>query len=515
MIKLLTISFVSALLAMSNFVHAVDSQGRIIIVPLGTGFDSTVAATPVGGNFKKTVGEQRLEVFEHAAFMWSTILDLDYDITVEVSFTALSCSPGSATLGYAGPNRVAKRNNVWYGTAQANQIDKADTSGANNDIYADFNSSIDDGCYSGASQGWYYGLDNNEPADQEMLLDVVLHEIGHGLGFLSFVDGDTGALFSTGDGSNAAIDSYSQHLYDNDDSKYWSDMTDAERLASNNDNTLVWTGTHGTSDAASKGYSTGIENGDIKIHAPTSYSSGSSISHISTTFSPNQLMEPYNTDDGVDPDLEIAMFKDMGYKLKSELAGNSKPVANSYPVDVLMNTSVDLDHALNLSDADGDAIHFWKYTNKPSNGTISDMYDGNATYTPDTNFTGTDTINWLVYDDNMTVSAEGTITINVIDNSPTPPANENPEPDASDDSNPVGNNDPDTSDQNNEQTTPNTSDTSDTSNSPSSTNTEQSPAIPQTVQPVGQTGGGAIFYLLSLITGLVGFKGQFKGGRHE
>ena len=512
MIRLVTLSFVSVVLAVSNFVHAADSQGRIIIVPL-SGFDSTVAATPVGGNFKKTVGEQRLEVFEHAAFMWSTILDLDYDITVEVSFTALACSSGSATLGYAGPNRVAKRNNAWYGTAQANQIDKADTSGANNDIYADFNADIDNGCYSGAPNGWYYGLDNNEPADQEMLLDVVLHEIGHGLGFLSFVDGTSGALFSTGDGSNAAIDAYSAHLYDSSESKYWSDMTDAERLASSNADSLVWTGTHGTNDAALKGYSTGIVNGDIKIHAPNTYKSGSSISHISTTFSPNQLMEPYNTDDGVEPDLEIAMFKDMDYKLKSDLAGNSKPVANSYPVDVLMNTSIDLDHALNSSDADGDTIHFWKYTNEPSNGTISDMYDGNATYTPDTNFIGTETINWLVYDDKMTVSVEGTITINVIDNSPTPPVNEDPEPEASDDSDPVGNNDPDTSDQNNEQTnTPNSPNTSD---SPSSPSTEQSPAIPQTVQPVGQAGGGAIFYLLLLITGLAGFKGQLKGGRHE
>lgn len=412
----LTLVF-SILTLMSFSTYAADSTGKIIIVPLN-GFDSTAAATPVGGNFKTTIGEQRLEVFEHAAFLWSTILDLDYDIKVEVQFTALTCSASSATLGYAGPNRVSKINNVWYSTAQANQIQKTDTSGTYNDIYADFNSSIDNGCYNGAPNGWYYGLDNNEPADQEALLDVVLHEIAHGLGFLTFVDGGTGALF------NSYIDAYSKHLYDYSRSKSWSSMSDAERLASNNDDALVWSGTYGNADASSKGYSTGIVNGDIKIHAPSSYASGSSISHISTILSPNQLMEPYNTDDGVSPDLEVAMFKDIGYKLKSELAGNTKPVANSYSINVPTNGNVSLDYTANSSEYDGDNINFWKYTTEPSNGTISDMYNGFATYTPNPGFTGSDTVKWVVYDSRMTVSDEGTITFIVGDANIAPVAND-------------------------------------------------------------------------------------------
>lgn len=479
--------------------HAGDSQGRIIIVPL-SGFNSTDAATPVGGNFKTTVGEQRLQVFEHAAFIWSTILDLDYDITVEVQFASLTCSPSSATLGYAGPNRVAKRNNIWYATAQANQIDKANISGTYNDIYADFNSDIDNGCYNGAPNGWYYGLDNNEPSDQEALLDVVLHEIGHGLGFLNFVDGTTGALF------NGFIDAYSQHLYDYSQSKYWPDMTDAERLASFTADSLVWSATNATGDVSEKGYSTGIVNGDIKMHAPSNYSSGSSISHISTLFTPNQLMEPYNTDDGVAPDLEVAMFKDMGYKLKSELLGNSKPIAHSYSIDVIMNTSVNLDYSTNSSDADGDNIQFWKYTNEPTHGTISDMYDGAATYTPDTDFTGTDTINWLVYDDNMTVSAEGTITINIIEEETAPEIIVDPEPEVIVDPEEEATEDPNNIDDNNQVHTP---------SSPIEPNTEPTPSLPQTTQPAGTSGGGGMFYLLLFITGLIGFKSQLKGSPHE
>lgn len=502
------------MLGLAQLSFGADSQGRIVIVPL-SGFDSTDAAAPVGGNFKKTVGQQRLEVFEHAAFLWSTILDLDYDITVEVNFTPLTCSGNSATLGYAGPNRVAKRSSVWYPTALSNQIDKADTSGSSNDIYADFNSDLGSDtagpggteCYTGSPEGWYYGLDNNEPADQEMLLDVVLHEIGHGLGFLTFVNtndtnssnGDVpGALF------NGDIDAYSQHLYDYDVSKYWSNMTNAERLTSRKNNTLVWSATHGSADAASKGYSTGIVNGDIKMHAPTSYASGSSISHISTGFSPNQLMEPYNTDDGIEPDLEIAMFKDIGYKLKSELSGNNKPVANSYSIDVPMNGSIDLDYLANASDADLDGIHFWNYTNEPSNGAISDMYSGTATYTPTTNFTGTDSINWLVYDDNMTVSAEGTITFNVIDPTPEPTPEPIPEPTPE----PVTEDNPTTADNDDSNRH------SDDSNQTSAPNTDVEPIRPQVTQPVGTSGGGALSYLLLLI-GLFGLSRRLKGCRHE
>ena len=406
--------FMLSLFSLSS--NALDSGGKIIIVPL-SGFDSTVAASPVGGNYRTTVGAQRLEVFNHAAFLWSTILDLDYDIKVEVNFSPLTCSPSSATLGYAGPNRVKKINNVWYSTAQANQILKTDTSRTYNDIYADFNSSIDNGCYNGVPNGWYYGIDNVQPANQEALLDVVLHEIGHGLGFLSFVDGGTGALF------NGYIDAYSKNLYDNDLSKNWTNMTNTERLYSNNHDVLTWDGVNGNASASEKGITTGLINGNIKMHAPLAFNSGSSVSHISTTVSPDQLMEPYNTPTGVSPSLETAMFKDIGYKLKSELTGNNIPVAESYSVNVPLNGSVTLNYLSHVTEYDADTVFFLKYTSQPSNGVIGDMYSGVTTYTPINDFTGTDTVNWVVYDSKMTISDEGTITFIVGDVNNAPVAN--------------------------------------------------------------------------------------------
>ena len=134
------------LILLSSLLHGADNQGRIVIVPK-TGFDDATAAMPVGGNNGLTIGEQRLEVFQRAAFIWSNILNLHYDITVEAEFTNLACSENSTTLGFAGPSQVKKVDNVWYSTAQANQLLKQDTSINANDIYATFNSAIDTGCF--------------------------------------------------------------------------------------------------------------------------------------------------------------------------------------------------------------------------------------------------------------------------------------------------------------------------------------------------------------------------------
>ncbi|MFM6779541.1 MAG: hypothetical protein ACKPKU_00160, partial [Dolichospermum sp.] len=50
------------------------------------------------------------------------------------------------------------------------------------DIGAEFNSNFN----------WYYGLDNNVPTNQISFVSVVLHELGHGLGFLGLMNNQSG-----------------------------------------------------------------------------------------------------------------------------------------------------------------------------------------------------------------------------------------------------------------------------------------------------------------------------------
>jgi hypothetical protein len=84
-------------------------------------------------------------------------------------------------------------------------------------------------------------LDNNEesvPGTVD-LLAVVLHEMGHGLGFSNLVDETDGTqLLDIGD-------VYSQYTIDDSSQKIWNSMTDAERAASAlNIRKVSWNGLH-------------------------------------------------------------------------------------------------------------------------------------------------------------------------------------------------------------------------------------------------------------------------------
>ncbi len=117
------------------------------------------------------------------------------------------------------------RSSTWYPAALANKISNSDLSAASDDIGATFNSSVDTGCL-GAGTRFYYGFDNATPAGTINLLVVVLHELGHGLGFLTFTDEATGAYF------NGQPDAWARLMFDRDQNVTWFQMTQAQRATS-------------------------------------------------------------------------------------------------------------------------------------------------------------------------------------------------------------------------------------------------------------------------------------------
>jgi hypothetical protein len=217
----------------------------------GEGFNDITPVAPVGGNPGVTRGAQRLFVFQSAANIWGNILSSSVTIQVSSQFNALSCDATSAVLGSAGTVSLfrnfanAEFPNTWYPGALANKQANADQSPAQPDINAQFNSTLDNGSCLGG-QTWYYGVDGNEPAGQVELLPVVLHEIGHGLGFAQYGNLATGAFF------NGAPDVYQRFLYDNTVNLHWSEMTQAQRAAS----------------AINTGH-VGWDGNAVKIEAPT------------------------------------------------------------------------------------------------------------------------------------------------------------------------------------------------------------------------------------------------------
>ena len=227
--------------------------------PAGSGLNDSTPAEPVGGNPGTTIGEQRMRVYQFAADLWETVLDSPVETRVQASFIPLNCNATSATLGAAGTQYVFANfgngvSNTWYGNALANALAGEDLSPAineednGNEIISFFNSNLgQSNCL--ASSGWYYGLDGNTPAGQVSFLDVVMHEIAHGLNFSGFYDLSTGAPFSEQDGSNAFPDIYSRNVFDNASNMAWVNMTNAQRVSAAKGGKLVWTGTNVTAGA--------------------------------------------------------------------------------------------------------------------------------------------------------------------------------------------------------------------------------------------------------------------------
>jgi PA domain. len=214
----------------------------------GVGFNDTTPVAPVGGNTGTTIGQQRLNVFQKAVDIWGALIDSKVDIIIDASFASLTCTSNSGTLGQAGATKIfrnfdnAPQQNVWYVVALANALAGRDLNGGGPSIHAQFNSDLDTpNCLGG--RGWYYGFDTNH-GTQEDLLVVLLHELGHGLGFASVTNGTTGAMNSD------FPSTFEQHMLDTTSGIHWSQMTNDQRLTSSiNDQKVVWDGASTTAAA--------------------------------------------------------------------------------------------------------------------------------------------------------------------------------------------------------------------------------------------------------------------------
>jgi hypothetical protein len=227
----------------------VSALARFELVTRGRGFLDQTAVDPVGGNTGRTLGEQRKHALQATLARWGKHLDSAVPIVVEVRFEDLGCGQNGAVLAQASPTQMqpnADDGRYLVPAALADAIAGRDLSPGEPDIQVEVNSALDDGCL-GPTSAWYYGLDG-EPGERTDLITTVLHELGHGLGFASWVDVTTGeSLLPDG------VDVFTAHVYDNALGKTWDRLTPEERVQSaTRTRSLSWSGTEAS--AAAQGY---------------------------------------------------------------------------------------------------------------------------------------------------------------------------------------------------------------------------------------------------------------------
>jgi hypothetical protein len=290
----------------------------------GQGLNDPTPVASVGGNTGTTLGAQRLIAFQYAADFWGARLSSSVTIQVSASFSPLTCSSTSALLGHAAPFAFlrdftgAPVAGTWYPVGLANALSGSDLDPPNPDITAQFNSAIGTTCSFPST--WYYGLDGNPPAGQIDFVTVLLHELAHGLGFLTVVD------LASGSKALGFNDTFMLNLENHPAiPPDYPSMTDAQRVAASTaTGNLHWVGAN--VEAASGLLTAGKVGNHVQMFAPNPQQPTSSVVHWDTALTPDQLLEPSYTGPNHNPVLELALFQDIGWTL---LTGPSLQVTPS------------------------------------------------------------------------------------------------------------------------------------------------------------------------------------------
>lgn len=425
--------------------------------------EASALASKASGNNGETVGAQRKISFIKAAEIIADQIVSTETIIVDAQFTNLDCSANQAVLGsasatsfmYAASAPAGADDNTWYPVGLYNALSGIDnypssgsiTNYANNpgsitadsDLFTSYNyASGTNNCLE-ISNGWYYGFDappsevyqdgvGNHLVDADSnplaityigFTTVLLHEMLHGLGFVSLTYSD-GSKFSSKE------DIYSNFLYSAADSANWqgNTLSNGQRQSSGiSDTGLLWSGANVNAQAIGK-LTSGFQNNDgdpafnsgdrVQMYAPNPVKNGSSISHFNTAASPNEIMEPQYTAGSLDIGLALYLLKDIGWDIVVP-SSNTAPSITAFDQSTNEDVAKVVDASSWGGDTDGDTLTYSISSSCATNITCTINSNGTSlTMTPAANHNGgTHTITVTV-DDGNGGSANDTFNLNVI-----------------------------------------------------------------------------------------------------
>ena len=239
--------------------------------------------------------------FQSAVDVWSAHFSSSVPITIDASWTRISSSDvlGSARPGdyFAGFNG-APDSSLWYPSALANALAGKDLDTRESEIVIQVNSLAE----------WNDLNDGISYANQYDLQSVFIHEMGHGLGFLSTDSYDPFLGYGSIE-EPTPFDAYAQV----EDGRRLADLPSPSlELGKALTSPLVWAGALGTA-----------ANGGVKplLYTPSRYEDGSSISHLDEATFGKSLLDNVMTPNldageiflGPGP-LLLAMMEDMRRK---------------------------------------------------------------------------------------------------------------------------------------------------------------------------------------------------------
>lgn len=233
-------------------------------------------------NYIGSWSPQAQTAFQYSVYLWELHIVSPVVITIDARWEALGTDIlGSAgSISYERDFTGAPRATTWYPSALANALHGADLNPSQSDIRARFSS---------AFPNWYFGTDGRTPTGQYDFVSVVLHEIGHGLGFAgSGTVSNSQGSWGGGTPYPLSYDVYTENGVGTDTINTSVFPNPSAALASHlQSNNLYFNGVRALA-----------ANGGTRpqLYAPTSFQGGSSYSHLNeSTYvagSPNSLMTP-------------------------------------------------------------------------------------------------------------------------------------------------------------------------------------------------------------------------------
>jgi hypothetical protein len=285
--------------------------------------------------------------FEYAVNIWEQIVESEIPIHIDARWRTIFDEDGNTNtiLGQAGPTdfyanfEFAPRKNRYYPVSIVEKITKKEITGESSpDISATFNKEFK----------WYFGTDGNTPSLMYDFVTVVLHEIGHGLGFTGFffVTGNIGSYGNENAGDASSFDA----LVAKDKNKFLIDTTLFRFPSTNLFNAFTSNLIYTTSPSATY-YNSGTQP---RLYAPSEWNDGSSIYHLDDATYPNSsenslMTHAIGKGEAIhDPGpITKGIFADIGWKIMKLHLDKPKDIEQKKPIK--FNLAIESDFELDFN----------------------------------------------------------------------------------------------------------------------------------------------------------------------